>query len=67
MVLILLTRLLLTLYGLGLLGIFIRVLGLMLTGKTFSMGDLGTIVAFPLMLTNLAGRTRLVKILESGE
>lgn len=67
MVLVFLTRILLTLYGLGLLIMFMRLLGVMATGAKRSVGDVVTIVLFPIYLMTKPGRVRIEAALEQGE
>lgn len=67
MVLVFLTRILLTLYALGLLVMFIRLIGVMATGAKRSMEDVVTIVLFPIYLMTKPGRERIAAALEQGE
>lgn len=59
MVLIALTRLLLTLYGIGALFMLVRMISLMLLGAKRSMTDVGNVLLFPLYLLTVQGRKKL--------
>lgn len=59
MVLIFLTRIILTVYGFGLLAMFIRLIGLIASGQKRNMGDIITIMMFPVYLITETGRLKI--------